>query len=314
MIEKLEMFLALAEARHFGRAAEARGISQPSLSGAIRQLEGELGVQLVRRGARFHGLTPEGEQVLDWARRIVADARQMRAEVRLRAQGLTGTLRLGVIPTALPSVGRLVAPLLDRHPGLRVSVIARSSVEILEGVEALTLDAGLTYLDNEPLGRVAALPLYPEGYRLLVGVRHRLAGAEAVDWGDLDDLRLCLLDETMQNRRILDARLAAAGVRAQVSVTSNSMLALAGQVMAGDWACVASDEVARLFTGGGMVAIPIREAAGRVGYTVGLIAPDRDPPLPAVAALWEVARTVSAIMGAGGQARLRTAPGQSPPR
>jgi DNA-binding transcriptional LysR family regulator len=302
MIDKLEMFLALAEARHFGRAAEARGISQPSLSGAIRQLEGELGVQLVRRGARFQGLTPEGEQVLDWARRIVADARQMRAEVRARADGITGTLRLGVIPTALPHAGLLVAPLLDRHPGLRVSVIARSSIEILEGIEALTMDAGLTYLDNEPLGRVARLPLYPEGYRLLVGAGHALAAAGRVEWAELAGLRLCLLDETMQNRRIVDARLAAAGVRAQVAVTSNSMLALAGQVLAGDWACVASDEVARLFAGAGLVAVPIAEAEGRAGYMVGLIAADRDPPLPAIAALWEVARAATGP----GRTRSRT--------
>jgi DNA-binding transcriptional LysR family regulator len=301
MIDKLEMFLALAEARHFGRAAAARGISQPSLSAAIRQLEGELGVQLVRRGARFQGLTPEGERVLDWGRRIVADARQMRAELRVQAQGLTGTLRLGVIPTALPHAGRLVAPLLDRHPGLMVSVIARSSVEILEGIEALTLDAGITYLDNEPLGRVATMPLYPEGYRLLVGMGHALAGAPGLDWADLADVKLCLLDETMQNRRILDARLAAAGVRAQVSVTSNSMLALAGQVLSGDWACIVSDAVAGLFTGGGMVAVPIHPEAGRAGFMVGLIAPDRDPPLPAVAALWDAARAP------GGSARPRRA-------
>lgn len=290
MIDKLEMFLALAEARHFGRAAEARGISQPSLSAAIRNLEGDLGVQLVRRGARFQGLTPEGERVLDWARRIVADARQMRAEVQVQPEGLTGLLRLGVIPTALPHAGLLIAPLLKRHPHLRVSVMARSSVEILDGIEALTLEAGLTYLDNEPLGRVATLPLYPEGYRLLVGAGHPLAKVAGVDWADLADLNLCLLDESMQNRRILDARLAAAGVRARVSVTSNSMLALVGQVLSGDWACIVADEVARLFAGGDMVSVPIREAGGGRGYTVGLIAPDRDPALPAVAALWDVAR------------------------
>jgi DNA-binding transcriptional LysR family regulator len=304
MIDKLEMFLALAEARHFGRAAEARGISQPSLSGAIRQLEGDLGVQLVRRGARFQGLTPEGERVLDWARRIVADARQMRAEVRVRTGGITGLLRLGVIPTALPHAGRLIAPLLQRHPDLRVSVIARSSVEILEGIEALSYEAGISYLDNEPLGRVAVMPLYPEGYRLLVGTGHALAGKPGVGWADLAGLQLCLLDESMQNRRILDARLAAAGVRAQVAVTSNSMLALAGQVLSGDWACIVSDEVARLFTGDGMVAVPIREDAGRAGYMVGLSAPDRDPPLPAVAALWDAARALT------GQ-RTGAAPGQS---
>jgi DNA-binding transcriptional LysR family regulator len=290
MIDRLEMFLALAEARHFGRAAQAVGVSQPSLSAAIRALEADLGAPLVARGARFQGLTPEGERALAWARRIVADARQMRAELRDRGRGLSGPLRLGAIPTALPHAGRLLAPLLDRHPDLRVSVIARSSEDILQGIEALTLEAGLTYLDNEPLGRVATLPLYREGYRLLIGQDHPLAGAEAVDWAGLAGLRLCLLDASMQNRRIVDARLAAAGVATEVALVSNSMLALAGQVLAGGWACVVPDAAARLFSGDGLAAVPIREAAWVQGVTVGLIAPSREPALPAVAALWEAAR------------------------
>lgn len=290
MIDRLEMFLALAEARHFGRAAEARGVSQPSLSAAIKALEDDLGAPLVRRGARFQGLTPEGERALDWARRIVADARQMRAELRARSGGLTGALRLGVIPTALAHVGRLVVPLLDRHPELRVTVVSRTSREILDGIEALSFEAGITYLDNEPLGRVATFPLYRESYRLLVRQDHPLAAATAVDWADLAAVRLCLLDATMQNRRIVNARLAAAGVPTEVSMVANSVLALAGQVAHGAWAAVVADEVARLLSGGGLVSIPIRDAPTVPGVLVGLIAPDRDPPLPAVAALWEVAR------------------------
>ena len=75
MIDKLEMFIALAQERHFGRAAEACGVTQPTLSSAIRQLEDQLGVQLVFRGSRYQGLTPEGQRVLDWGRRIVGDMR-----------------------------------------------------------------------------------------------------------------------------------------------------------------------------------------------------------------------------------------------
>lgn len=101
MIDKLEMFIALANERHFGRAAEVVGVTQPSLSFAIKQLEEQLGVQLVFRGARFQGLTPEGQRVLDWALRIVGDTRTMREEMRAIRSGVSGNLRLGVIPTAL---------------------------------------------------------------------------------------------------------------------------------------------------------------------------------------------------------------------
>ena len=71
MIDKLEFFIALAREKHFGRAAELCGVTQPTLSAGIKQLEGQLGVMLVMRGSRFQGLTPEGVQVLRWARRAV---------------------------------------------------------------------------------------------------------------------------------------------------------------------------------------------------------------------------------------------------
>ena len=78
MLDKLEMFIALANERHFGAAADLCGVTQPTLSSAIKKLEDQLGVQLVYRGSRFQGLTPEGQRVLDWARRIVSDTRTMR--------------------------------------------------------------------------------------------------------------------------------------------------------------------------------------------------------------------------------------------
>ena len=81
MIDKLELLLALAKERHFGRAAEACGVTQPTMSTSIKQLEEILGVMLVQRGSRFQGFTPEGERVLEWARRIVGDTRAMRQEI-----------------------------------------------------------------------------------------------------------------------------------------------------------------------------------------------------------------------------------------
>ena len=83
MIDKLQMFIALAKERHFGRAAEACGVTQPSLSSAIRQLEEQLGVQLVHRGSRFQGLTPEGKRVLERSLKIVGDVRALRDEMRV---------------------------------------------------------------------------------------------------------------------------------------------------------------------------------------------------------------------------------------
>ena len=97
MIDKLDFILALARERHFGRAAEACGVTQPTLSAGVKQLEEQMGVLLVNRGSRFQGFTPEGERVLDWARRIVGDTRAMREEINALRHGLTGRLRIAAI-------------------------------------------------------------------------------------------------------------------------------------------------------------------------------------------------------------------------
>ena len=119
MIDKLEFLIAIAHEKHFGRAAEVCGVTQPTLSAGLKQLEETLGVMLVRRGSRFLGFTNEGERVLEWARRIVSDARGLRQDVEALKRGLTGHLRIAAIPTALPIVAALTTPFQARHPEVR---------------------------------------------------------------------------------------------------------------------------------------------------------------------------------------------------
>ena len=119
MIDKLDFLLALAREKHFGRAAEACGVTQPTLSAGVKQLEGQMGVLLVNRGSRFQGFTPEGQRVLEWARRIVSDTRSMRAEVNSLRHGLSGPLRIAAIPTALAMVAALTTPYRERHPNVQ---------------------------------------------------------------------------------------------------------------------------------------------------------------------------------------------------
>ena len=119
MIDKLEFLLALAREQHFGRAAEACGVTQPTLSAGVKQLEDSFGVLLVNRGSRFQDFTPEGERVLDWARRIVGDSRAMREEVHALKHGLTGRLRIAAIPMALAMIEPLTALYHERHPDVQ---------------------------------------------------------------------------------------------------------------------------------------------------------------------------------------------------
>ena len=292
MIDKLEMFIALAHESHFGRAAEVCGVTQPTLSSAIKQLEDQLGVQLVWRGSRFQGLTPEGQRVLDRARRIVGDTRALKDEMRNLRHGLAGNLRIGVIPTALPMVADLTTPFTRRHPNVRVTILSRTSAEILTGIERLDLDAGITYLDNEPLGRVTQVPLYSEFYRLLCTPASLFAARERVTWAELAGAPLCLLTGDMQNRRIVNQRLSEAGVTAAPMVESNSTIALLTHVMSGEWVSILPKKLADLFAQAGrLVAVPV--VAPEAEHLVGLIATHRDPPTPLIAALLDAARRMA---------------------
>ena len=131
LLRQLEYLSALARESHFGRAAEACHVSQPALSAAIRKLEAELDVQIVQRGQRFEGFTPEGKQVLLWAHRILAEQDAMRHELASMRGGLSGVLRIGAIPTALAVASLLTTPLAEQHPQVRVSIESLSSREIV---------------------------------------------------------------------------------------------------------------------------------------------------------------------------------------
>ncbi len=289
MIERLEMFLALAKARHFGRAAESLGVTQPTLSAAIRQLEESLGVMLVLRGSRFNGLTPEGEKVLDWARRITGDVRVMKEELRTAREGLSGLLRLAVIPTALGAVTQLTSRFAEAHPQMRISVRSATSTQLLSMIDDHEADAGIGYLDNEPLGRVVSVRLYTERYVAVLRDDNGLAQRNRLRWADFVGVPLCLLTPDMQNRRIIGGHLSAAGVEVAPKVETNSTTVLISHVLDSGWATILPERAAAIFlTGHPLVARPI--TAPDAHHEIGLIAPWREPHTPMLAALLAEAR------------------------
>jgi len=284
MIDKLEYLLALARERNFGRAAETCGVTQPTFSAGIKQLEDTLGVMLVQRTSRFLGFTAEGERVLDWARTIVADARAMRAEVQALKKGLAGHLRIAAIPTALPMVSALTTPYRAKHPNVKFTILSRTSIEILSMVENLEVDAGLSYIDNEPLGRLRAVPLYLEQYRLLTSADSPLGDHDRVTWAEVGKIPLCLLTPDMQNRRIIDGLLHAAGARPEPTLVSNSMIVLFSHVRTGRWASVMPERLAdTLGLTEKLRSIPIVDP--EVVHQVGLLVLPREPMVPIVSAL-----------------------------
>jgi DNA-binding transcriptional LysR family regulator len=297
VLKHLVYLAALAREQHFGRAAQTCHVSQATLSEAIRRLEAELGVPLVRRGHRFQGLTPEGERALEWAHPILADADGMRADLAALRDGIGGRLRLGAIPTSLPVVSRLTGPLRERHPALRATIRSLSSREIERGLHEGQLDAGLTYLENEPLRGVRRQPLYEERYLFVAPRESRWAAGASVRWRDAATAPLCLLAPDMQNRRIVDALFARAGASPEPAVETNSISTLHAQVRDGGLCAVMADTWLHGFgVPAAMAAIPLVEPTAR--QAVGLVWRDRDPEPALLRALVDLARGLRGALAA----------------
>ncbi len=289
LLRHLRYFTVLAREKHFARAAEACNVSQPTLSGAIATLERELGARLVVRGRRYLDLTPEGRLVLDRAYLLLATEEDLKQGLESLRGGLTGVLRLGVIPAAMPVVGLLTEPFCAAHPAVTVEIHSLSSKAIQTDLDAFELDAGLTYLDNEPLSHVRRLPLYLERYLLATAAAGPLGGRAQITWREVSAQRLCLLSDDMQNRRILNAIFDMQGVEVRPDVVSNSFLGILSHLRTGVWSSIVPHTFAHLFGEQRDIAlVPLVEPLHI--QSVGLVTNDRDPPPPMARALEACAR------------------------
>ncbi|MFE1168297.1 LysR substrate-binding domain-containing protein [Nocardiopsis sp. NPDC058789] len=276
LLSQLKYLTALAKERHFARAAEACHVSQPALSAAIRKLEAEFRVPIVRRSNRFIGFTHEGERIVAWAQRVLAEHDILVENVRSLREGLSGRLRIGAIPTTLSSISLITSAFSEMHPLVTLSVVSMTSKEIERALADYQIDVGLTYVDNEPLENVRQQPVYRERYALLTEEQGLLDGRETITWAEAAEVPLCLLSPDMQNRRIVDQAFRRAGVEAAPRVETNSVSALCSFVNETRWSAVMPHAWLSLHAvPEGMRAIPLVEP--EVSKQIGLVVADRDP-------------------------------------
>ena len=288
LIRHLSYFVTLAREKHYARAASACNIAQPTLSAAIRKLEEDLQVHLVVRGHRFIGLTPDGEKVLQWGQRILVDYASLREGLSGSHRGLTGALRLGVIPAAMPAVAFLTAHFLASHPAVSVDIQSMTSRAIQQGIEAFEIDSGLTYLDNEPLENVRRVPLYRERYVFITRRDNQYAGSQTITWAEAVQQRLCLLSEDMQNRRIIDKIAASIGLQIEASVVTNSFVGVCSHLMQGEWSSIVPHTFPLVLgRSSDLVTIPLVEPFAT--QPIGLVISSRDPLSPIASALMAIA-------------------------
>jgi len=262
LLDSMRYLVALAQHRHFGRAASACHITQPALSNALRALEADLGVAIVRRGRTYAGLTPEGERVLDSANRMLHEQELLHQDLHSAAGVPRGTLSIGAVPTTIPVAACFVAQLQARYPGIKPVLRSLSSPEIESGIEGLSLDLGLGYTERG--AKFKAVPQYVEQYFLLRrspdDKAKPLQFGSTVRWADAAKLPLCLLTPEMHNRSIVDGAFEVAGVAVQPAIETNSIVSIVLGVLDGQVSAIVPGALMTLVRGyPGLEALPLRD-------------------------------------------------------
>lgn len=206
LFRQLEYFVAVAQERHFARAAEKCYVSQPALSSAIAKLERELNVTLINRGHSFEGLTREGERLVVWAKRILAEH---------------------------------AALFCSAHPLAKVQVCSRlAATELYRRLREFELDAVIVHPETQDSDDVDLVPLYEEQYVLLSPADMLPPGTSTLVWRDAAQLPLALLTADMRDRQVIDAAFADHAVSAIPQVETDSVASLFAQVATGNWASI----------------------------------------------------------------------------
>ncbi|WP_108818290.1 LysR family transcriptional regulator [Pseudovibrio sp. Alg231-02] len=272
-IRQLQYLVTLAQERHFTRAAAACNVTQPTLSGRIRQLEIELGVPIIERGKKFHGLTAEGERILVWAKKVLADCNSLRNEVAGKSAEVFGKVNIGVIPSADVATASLVLDLKKSHPHAHATIQLMSHDEIHKALEDYQIDAGITYTQFSDAKKHSSFTLYEEDYRLFMPAGHRLQGVDAVEWETAVNAgAMVALSPNLQNRLMVDSTLRFLGVELDPEIEAETIPSLGGFIRAGY--CAILPEFSALSLGAGIVSVPLIKPV--VSHSIGMVMTKRE--------------------------------------
>ncbi|SFD59424.1 LysR family transcriptional regulator [Streptomyces aidingensis] len=280
-LRHLEYFVAVAEERHFTRAADRLLVSQSALSASVRALERELGARLFLRNTRSVALTEAGRALLDEARRTLAGVRAARDAVAAVRGLLRGTLAIGTEQCiGGVDVSRLLARFHELHPGVEIRLRQAGSQPLAEEVAAGRLDLAFVALCGQPPpGGVSLMPLADEPMVLLCRPDHPLGARERVTWQDLGDRTFVDFAPDWGARTLSDRAFAEAGVRRQVALEVNDVHTLLGLIGHGLGIALVPEHITRKPDAGVLSAIPFAGAgAPRWTASVATPAPDRTAP------------------------------------
>ncbi|MGE4660104.1 MAG: LysR family transcriptional regulator [Arenicellales bacterium] len=283
-LRQFEYLIALEKEGHFGRAAERCHVSQPSLSSALQQLEAELDVPIILRHQRYQGFTPEGERVVSWAKRLLADRKSMLEELAIMRRNLTGRIRIGAMPTSSPVLPRINQLFSALYPSVEVDIQFLGSDKLINELHNFELDVGITYLEGTSLKKLNTMVLYEEQLSLMIPQKMLSEKQKSISWAQAAELRLGLLSPTMREREVMDEAFERVGCNPTPNLECNSIFQLAFHVMQGDIATIVPNGFSRTNDAfPGTREIELVEPV--ISKPVGLIWEKVVPPLPMAQAM-----------------------------
>ena len=244
-LRQFEYLIALEKEGHFGRAAERCHVSQPSLSSALQQLEAELDVPIILRHQRYQGFTPEGERVVSWAKRLLADRKSMLEELAIMRRNLTGRIRIGAMPTSSPVLPRINQLFSALYPSVEVDIQFLGSDKLINELHNFELDVGITYLEGTSLKKLNTMVLYEEQLSLMIPQKMLSEKQKSISWAQAAELRLGLLSPNMREREVMDEAFERVGCNPTPNLECNSIFQLAFHVMQGDIATIVPNGFSR---------------------------------------------------------------------
>jgi LysR family hydrogen peroxide-inducible transcriptional activator len=292
-LQELRYLVAVAQHRHFGRAAEACNVSQPTLSSQIRKLEDELGVTLLERTNKRVDVTPVGSQILAHAQRALAETAQMEAVARAARDPLVGALKLGVIPTLAPYLMPLILrPLKQAYPGLTIELWEDQTRSLIEGLRNHRLDAALLATAPEA-PEITEIALFDEPLLAALPLDHPLAAKKKVSEAMLAEELLVLADGhclSNQTLSVCGARRSTPVGALQSGMHAATLETLVNLVAAGYGTTLIPALAAPSL---GQRGIALRPLTGHSSRTIRLVSRPGFPRAQALRALEKVIRTAT---------------------
>lgn len=295
IVRNFEYLLALNKERHFARAAAVCRISQPTLSAGIKQLEEDMDVQIVKRGQRFEGFTPEGERVLAWAQQMMDDCLRLKQELHtLKENAMSGPFRIGVLPATMALVSVLTVPFAEAAPMLEISVETAGAARLLEAVRSRELDVAVTYIDQAPGEGLATHLLYRERMFFFTAAKDAPQTGRMA-WSEIAARPLCLLRGGIPQAVREELRSAARVAGEGKIMETDSPAVLAAHVGSGRWSTVLPQSLAGYLDRlPGLRAVAIRKNAAEQA-NVGFVTARLNPLPQPVHAFMELAHSAEGV-------------------